>query len=278
MKHAVVLLSGGIDSSTTLAVAKNEGFTIHALSFQYGQRHGVEIKAAQQYAKLFIIEKHIIICFNMRDIGGSALTSDIEIPKKRQALSAHNNQQNLSHSTCSEFNVTGIPVTYVPARNTIFLSFALSLAESIGAEDIFIGVNSVDYSGYPDCRPEFIKAFEYLASLATRESVEKGTRFKVQTPLINLTKGEIIKKGLAFGVDYSLTWSCYDPQKKPDAGFYMSQSETANADAEFLRTGSEVYVPCMQCDSCILRAKGFQEAGREDPLLLKLNTVLNVKK
>jgi 7-cyano-7-deazaguanine synthase len=228
MKPAIVLLSGGVDSTTTLSVAKAEGFEVYALSFDYGQRHGVELESARRIASKYNVKKHLIIRFDMREIGGSALTSDIEVPKGRLDGDA---------------DVNVIPVTYVPARNTIFLSFALAWAETINLEDIFIGVNAIDYSGYPDCRPEYIRAYEDMANLATKASVERRARFKIHTPLINLTKSEIIKKGFELGVDYSLTWSCYDPVP-------------ANGQ----------YVPCQRCDSCLLRARGFKEAGINDPL------------
>ena len=229
MKPAIVLLSGGVDSTTTMAIAKTEGFEVHALSFDYGQRHGVELESARRNAKKYDVKKHLVINFNMREIGGSALTSDMEVPKER-----------LNRDT----EINDIPVTYVPARNTIFLSFALAWAETINSEDIFIGVNAIDYSGYPDCRPEYIKAYEDMANLATKASVEGRVRFKIRTPLINLTKSEIIKKGTELGVDYSLTWSCYDP---------------------VLKHGR--YTPCLRCDSCLLRARGFKEAGIKDPLV-----------
>lgn len=229
MKPAIVLLSGGVDSTTSMAIAKVEGFEVHALSFDYGQKHGVELESARRNAKKYGVKKHLIISFDMREIGRSALTSEMEVPKERL-----NND--------AEINV--IPVTYVPARNTIFLSFALAWAETINSEDIFIGVNAVDYSGYPDCRPEYIKAYEDMANLATKASVEGRARFKIRTPLINLTKSEIIKKGTELGVDYSFTWSCYDPVAKEGR-----------------------YIPCLRCDSCLLRARGFEEAGIKDPLV-----------
>lgn len=221
-KKAVVLLSGGVDSSTAAAVAKQEGFELYALSFRYGQRHEKEIEAAKKVATFLAVKNHLIIDFNLRNIGGSALTDQIEVPKGRSA-------QEISH---------GIPVTYVPARNTIFLSFALALSEKIGAEDIFFGANQLDYSGYPDCREEYIHAFEEMANLATKAGVEGESRFKIHTPLIQMTKAEIIKKGLELGLDYSLTWSCYDPSPKGLA--------------------------CGSCDSCQLRLKGFKEAGIKD--------------
>ncbi len=230
MKKAVLLFSGGLDSTTTLAIAKSEGYEVYALSFNYGQRHEIELKKAHSIAEKVGVAKHLVINFNMRDIGGSALTDNIEVPKDRM--------QNEKDDE--------IPITYVPARNTIFLSFALAWAESLEAEDIFIGANAVDYSGYPDCRPEYIRAFENMANLATKISVEGGVKFKVHTPLISLSKSDIIKKGELLGVDYSMTWSCYDPFYKEEQGRY---------------------VPCLNCESCRLRAKGFDEAGVKDPLL-----------
>jgi 7-cyano-7-deazaguanine synthase len=224
-KRAVVLLSGGIDSTTTMAIAQHESFNIYALSFDYGQRHKTELGFAEKNARKFKAIKHLVIHFNLRDIGGSALTSDVDVPKGVVSSSQ-------------------IPVTYVPARNTIFLSFALGWAETLEASDIFIGANAIDYSGYPDCRPEFIEAFENMANLATKASVEGTTKVTIQAPLIKMTKAEIIKRGADLGVDYSLTWSCYDPQSQ----------------------GNKV-IPCLRCDSCQLRAKGFQESGIEDMLL-----------
>jgi 7-cyano-7-deazaguanine synthase len=221
---AVVLLSGGMDSATTLAVASSEGYETYTISFNYGQRHLVELEAAQRVAQALGAKKHLTVVVNLREIGGSALTSDEEVPKRRSA-------EEISH---------GIPVTYVPARNTVFLALAVAWAEAIGARDIFIGVNVLDYSGYPDCRPEFIEAFAKMADLGTKAGVE-GRGFKIHTPLIRMTKAEIIKKGLELGVDYSLTHSCYDPS--PDGK------------------------PCRACDSCLLRQKGFDEAGVDDPLL-----------
>lgn len=220
MKKAVVLYSGGLDSTTCMAIAKEQGFVPYALSFNYGQRHAVELEKAREYAPLIGAAKHLVIDIDMRLVGGSALTADIEVPK----------------DTTQD---TGIPVTYVPARNTIFLSFALGWAEVLGAGDIFIGVNALDYSGYPDCRPEFIRAFQELADLATRAGVE-GRGYQIQAPLIDLTKGEIIRRGLDLGVDYRLTHSCYDPTP---AG-----------------------LSCGHCDSCRLRLKGFAEINQEDPL------------
>jgi 7-cyano-7-deazaguanine synthase len=220
-KKAVVLLSGGLDSTTALAIAIDQGYETYALSFRYGQRHEYELKAARVIATAAIVKKHLIIDIDMRKIGGSALTDDIEVPK--------------SHITKSQPHI--IPVTYVPARNTIFLSFALAWAETLGAQDIFIGANAVDFSGYPDCRPEYIAAFEKMANLATKAAVE-GQKIKIHAPLINLTKAEIILTGLKLGVNYKLTHSCYDPT--PDGR------------------------ACGLCDSCLLRKKGFQEAGVTD--------------
>ena len=223
----VVLLSGGLDSSTVLAIAVKEGFKPYAISFRYGQRHKVELNAASHIAKSFNVEQHIIIDINLRQFGGSALTDNIDVPKER-----------------SEEQIgTGIPITYVPARNTIFLSYALAWAEVLESSNIHLGVNALDYSGYPDCRPEYIKAFEDMANLATKASTEEGKKLSIHIPLINLTKAEIIQKGTELGVDYSLTCSCYDPS---------SQGE-----------------PCGQCDSCQLRQKGFAEAGIGDPLSQK---------
>lgn len=222
---AVVLLSGGLDSTTCLAIAQEQGYACHALSFRYGQRHSVELEAAQRVADATGAAKHLVLDVDLGGMGGSALTADIEVPKGRSL-------GDMSH---------GIPVTYVPARNTLFLSLALAWAETLDCTDIFIGVNALDYSGYPDCRPEFILAFENMANLATRISTEQGRHIRIHAPLIRLTKAQIIKQGLKLGVDYGLTHSCYDPA--PDG------------------------VPCGQCDSCLLRAKGFEEAGLTDPAL-----------
>lgn len=226
-KKAVVLLSGGIDSTTTLAVARAQGFDVYALSFRYGQRHDVELERARAAAQHLGARHHVIITFDLREIGGSALTADIPVPKGRSF-------EEMSRD---------IPVTYVPARNTIFLAFALAWAEVIEAEDIFIGANAVDYSGYPDCRPEYLRAFEQLARLATRAGVEGSASFRLHAPLIEKTKGEIIRLGVELGVDYALTWSCYDPI-----------------------TRGEDLVACGQCDSCRFRLKGFAEAGLTDPI------------
>lgn len=224
-KRAVVLLSGGLDSTTALAVAISDGYAPYALSFDYGQRHSVELDSASRVAASAPVAEHKIIKIDLGSIGGSALTDRIEVPKSR---------------SLDEMG-SSISATYVPARNTIFLSFALAWAEVLGAQDIFLGVNALDYSGYPDCRPEYIEAFERMASLATKAGVEKRLRLRIHTPLIAMTKAEIIKTGLALGVDYSLTHSCYDP---PHGGR-----------------------PCGECDSCLLRAKGFAEAGAADPLV-----------
>ena len=226
-RKAVVLLSGGLDSTTTLAIAKSEGYEPYALSFRYGQRHQVELDAASRVAKSMDVAQHIVADIDLRLFGGSALTADIEVPKDR----------------ATDEMSTGIPVTYVPARNTIFLSFALAWAEVLEAGDIFIGVNALDYSGYPDCRPEYIKAYELMANLATKAGVEGTQQLKIHTPLIHLTKAEIIRKGTDLGVDYAQTSSCYDPS--PDGA------------------------PCGKCDSCQLRQKGFAEAGLSDPLLAR---------
>jgi len=223
-KRAVVLLSGGLDSATVLAIARSQGYEPYALSFSYGQRHIWELEAAARVASSIGVIQHRTAQIDLRVFGGSALTSDIAVPKGRSA-------DDMSH---------GIPITYVPARNTIFLSFALAWAEVIGSSNIFIGVNALDYSGYPDCRPEFIEAFERMANLATKSGVEGRQSLKIHTPLIDLTKAQIIAKGLELGVDYSLTSSCYDPSS----------------------TGQ----PCGECDSCLLRQKGFRENGIEDPL------------
>jgi 7-cyano-7-deazaguanine synthase len=231
---AVVLLSGGLDSTTACAIARDKGYRILALSFRYGQRHSIELAAAERIADLMQAERHAVAEIDLTVYGGSALTADIDVPKDRDA----------------EAMSDGIPVTYVPARNTIFLAHALALAETGGANNIFIGVNALDYSGYPDCRPAFIKAFQRLANLATKEGVEamaKGGEgpFQVQAPLMDMTKAEIIKTGRALGVDYGLTWSCYDPHPP------------------LAEKGAPVH--CGRCDSCLLRKKGFADAGVDDP-------------
>lgn len=221
---AVVLLSGGLDSTTVLAMAHEKGFETYALTLRYGQRHGVEIEAAKQIAKAVKVSQHAVLDIDLGVFGGSALTDSTPIPKGRSDAEIG----------------TGIPVTYVPARNTVFLSLALAWAEVLGAYDIFIGVNALDYSGYPDCRPEFIESFERLAGLATKAGVESAQKFTIHTPLIDLSKKEIIEQGQALGVDYSMTRTCYDPT--PEG------------------------IPCGACDACLLRLKGFDEAGLKDPL------------
>ena len=220
---AVLLLSGGLDSTTLLAIARSEGYAVHALTFRYGQRHAAEVSAAQRVAAALGVAQHVIADIDLRTFGGSALTGDLEVPRDRPAAELG----------------TGIPVTYVPARNTIFLSFALAWAEVLEAGDIFIGVNALDYSGYPDCRPEFIAAFERMANLATRSGVEGTRAVRVRTPLIAMSKRQIIETGRALGVDYAMTTSCYDPVADGAA--------------------------CGHCDACLLRRRGFAEAGLADP-------------
>jgi len=227
IRNAVVLLSGGLDSSTVLAIARSQGFAPHALSFRYGQRHSVELDSAQVIARQLGAVDHVVVDVDLRKFGGSALTADIAVPKGR----------------ATEAMSQGIPITYVPARNTVFLSFALAWAETLGASDIFIGVNALDYSGYPDCRPEYIAAYETMANLATKAGVEGAPRLKIHTPLISMSKAQIVLEGLRLGVDFSATSSCYDPG---DDGR-----------------------PCGACDSCLLRAKGFAEAGVTDPLYVR---------
>ena len=222
-KKAVVLSSGGIDSTTAMAIAKHEGYKIYSLSFFYGQRHAFELEAAQKVADAIGIAEHLVINIDLKKIGGSSLTDDIDVPKDRD-------EQEMTR---------GIPVTYVPARNTIFLSFALAWAEVLNSSDIFIGVNAIDYSGYPDCRPEYIDAFERMANLATKAGVEGDIKIRIRTPLIRLTKAQIIQKGIELEVDYALTHSCYDTSPQGLA--------------------------CGRCDSCFLRRKGFKEAGVKDP-------------
>jgi 7-cyano-7-deazaguanine synthase len=219
LKRAVVLASGGLDSTTIIAIARHEGYDIYALTFDYGQRHKIEIKAAQKVAKYFGAKKHLILHIELDTIGGSALTEDIPIPQGRKP---------------KEISTSGVPITYVPARNTIFLAYALSWAEVLEATDIFIGVNAIDFSNYPDCRPEFVKSFQRTANLGTKSGIE-GKEITIHAPLMYMTKGEIIKKGISLGVDYSMTHSCYNPRKDG--------------------------LPCGKCDSCILRKKGFEEAG-----------------
>ncbi len=220
---AIVLSSGGLDSTTAMAIAREEGYEIYSLSFRYGQRHALELEAAQRVAKALGAKEHLVMDIDLARIGGSALTDDLDVPKAR---------------TDEEIR-KGIPVTYVPGRNTIFLSYALAWAEVVGASDIFLGVNAVDYSGYPDCRPEYIKAFEHLANLATKTGAEGLTPIRIRAPLMRMTKAEIIRKGVKLGVDYGMTHSCYDPSADGKA--------------------------CGYCDSCLLRKKGFREAGVADP-------------
>ncbi len=222
-RKAVVLSSGGLDSTTVLAIVRDDGYEVYSISFRYGQRHAVELKAAQRVADALGVKEHRVIDIDLGKIGGSALTDDIDVPKARSETEMEKE----------------IPITYVPARNTIFLSHALAWAEVLGASDIFIGVNAIDYSGYPDCRPEFIKAFEKMANLATKAGVEGTEKLRIRTPIIDMTKAEIIRKGMELGVDYGITHSCYDPSTEGDA--------------------------CGKCDSCIFRIKGFKEAGVEDP-------------
>jgi 7-cyano-7-deazaguanine synthase len=222
-KRAVVLSSGGVDSTTAMAIARQEGYEIYSLSFRYGQRHALELEAAHRVAKTLGAKQHLVIDIDLAKIGGSALTDNIDVPKSRSG-------QDMQKQ---------IPLTYVPARNTIFLSCALAWAEVLGASDIFTGVNAIDYSGYPDCRPEYIEAFQHMAKLATKAGVEGNTQITIRTPLINMTKAQIIQKGVELGIDYRITHSCYDPSPEGKA--------------------------CGQCDSCLLRKKGFIEAGIPDP-------------
>jgi 7-cyano-7-deazaguanine synthase len=222
-RRAVLLLSGGLDSTTMLASAVADGYDVHAMTFRYGQRHATEIEAARRVARHYGVADHVIVDIDLRTFGGSALTADIAVPKDRS----------------SDAMATGIPITYVPARNTIFLSFCLAWAEVLGASDIFIGVNALDYSGYPDCRPEYVAAFERMANLATRGGVEGTNPIRIQTPLLHLSKREIVKLGQSLGVDYAITLSCYDPTPDGEA--------------------------CGHCDACTLRLKGFAEAGARDP-------------
>ena len=226
-KKAVVLLSGGVDSTTILAIAQSQGYDVYTMSFRYGQRHVLELASAKQISEKMGAKKHVIIDIDLRAFGGSALTADIDVPKERS-------DQEIG---------TGIPITYVPARNTIFLSFALAWAETLEIDTIFIGVNALDYSGYPDCRPEYIEAYQRMGNLATKAGVEGTAKLKIETPLISMTKAQIIRKGAELGVDYGLTLSCYDPDPQGKA--------------------------CGACDSCLLRIKGFEEAGVVDPTIYK---------
>ncbi|MBI5633998.1 MAG: 7-cyano-7-deazaguanine synthase QueC [Nitrospirae bacterium] len=266
---AVVLLSGGLDSATSLAIAKEKGHELYALTFDYQQRHARELESARSIASVLAVKKHLIIDFSLRDIGGSALTSDLQVPKNRNALSVMRNKSKKAISKkTAESRITNhespIPATYVPARNTIFLSFALAWAEAVEAEHIFIGANAIDYSGYPDCRPEYLRAYEKMANLATKASVEGRLHFHIEAPLISMTKSEIIKRGIELGVDYSLTWSCYDPQEKPRGARIRGKNADHGASPQ---SPFAQLVPCRQCDSCRLRQKGFSEAGVKDPLI-----------
>jgi len=228
---AVVLLSGGLDSTTVLAIAMSQGFDAYAMSFRYGQRHVVEIEKAAEVAQRLGAARHTVVNVDLRAFGGSALTSDIAVPKNRSAVDMSR----------------GIPITYVPARNTIFLSFALAWAEVLGSSDIFVGVNALDYSGYPDCRPEYIEAYERMANLATKAGVEGKQKLRIHAPLMKMSKADIVRTGMALGVDYSITCSCYDPGPSGE--------------------------PCGGCDACLLRSKGFAEAGVPDPLLSRFARV-----
>jgi len=265
---AVVLLSGGLDSATVLAIAKKTGHELYALSFDYQQRHARELESARAIASALAVKEHLIIDFSLRDIGGSALTSDLKVPKDRNALSVTRNEPKKAAASPITHHPSLIPITYVPARNTIFLSFALAWAETLKAGNIFIGANAVDYSGYPDCRPEYLKAFEKMANLATKVSVEGKLHFNIQAPLISMTKAEIIKEGIRLGIDYSLTWSCYDPQPaiRQKAKGKGQNVREGLADHASRITHHDLH-PCGKCDSCRLRKKGFREAGIKDPLL-----------
>lgn len=269
----MVLLSGGLDSATTLAIAQKKGHELYALSFDYQQRHARELESARSLAVALSVKKHLIIDVSLREIGGSALTSDLQVPKDRNALSVirSKSKKTFPEKTSASritHHASPIPVTYVPARNTIFLSLALAWAEVLEAGTIFIGANAVDYSGYPDCRPEYLRAFVKMANLATRASVEGSLRFHVKAPLIAMTKAEIIKKGIELGMDYSLTWSCYDPQP---AIKQRVKGKGLNVEKLFSDHASRIthhgLLPCGKCDSCRLREKGFREAGIKDPLI-----------
>jgi 7-cyano-7-deazaguanine synthase len=232
-RPAIILLSGGLDSATTAAIARQQGFDLYALTVDYGQRHRHELEAARQVGASLGVKRHVVIKVDLAQFGGSALTDSIAVPKDRSAAQMEQ----------------GIPVTYVPARNTVLLSLALAYAEVLGAADIFIGVNALDYSGYPDCRGEYIAAFQQLADLATKAGVEGRLKFTIHTPLLNMTKAQIIRRGVELGVDYSLTHTCYDPDPHG--------------------------IPCWHCDACLLRKKGFQEAGLKDPLIFQRMKVAN---
>jgi 7-cyano-7-deazaguanine synthase len=263
---AIILLSGGVDSATALAIAKSAGYDPYALSFDYGQRHRRELESARMVAKDLGVKNHLVVVFDLREIGGSALTSEMEVPKDSNTLSVTRNELEEDHASRVTHHVSRIPVTYVPARNTIFLSFALGWAEVLNASHIFIGANAVDYSGYPDCRPDYLKAFENMANLATKASVEDKLRFKISAPLLFMTKGEIIRKGVELGLDYSLTWSCYDPQESRKALSVKRKGLKEKTDHASRMTRHDL-VPCGRCDSCRFRAKGFREARMKDPLL-----------
>lgn len=230
MKKAVCLLSGGLDSTTVLAIAQEQGYEVYALSFRYGQRHTIELEKAQAFARERAVARHITLDIDLRQFGGSALTADLAVPKTERF-------EDLGH---------GIPITYVPARNTVFLSFALGWAETLGAQDIFIGVNALDYSGYPDCRPEFIEAFERLANLATKAGVDGHQRLTIHAPLMHMDKSQIVLRGTELGIDFAQTSTCYDPSPQG--------------------------APCGHCDACLLRAHGFEQAGLRDPLIEKFKT------
>lgn len=269
---AVVLLSGGVDSATTMAIVHAEGKELYALSFDYGQRHLRELESAKMLAEFFGVKRHLIVNFNLRDIGGSALTSEIEVPKTGfrdlgLGVSNINAVPIPSPQSPAPASRPPIPVTYVPARNTIFLSFALAWAEVIEAEDIYIGANAIDYSGYPDCRPEYLQSFERMANLATRASIEGKMKFTINAPLLYMSKAEILKTGSNLGLDYSLTWSCYDPQPAK-AGLRDLELGVSGKNQSPIPSPQSLFVPCGVCDSCRFREKGFREAGIKDPLAL----------
>ncbi len=284
MKAAVVLLSGGVDSATTMAIARSQGYHIYALSFRYGQRHSIELEAAKLVAEHLGAEKQLVIDFNLRDIGGSALTAAFDVPKHDRKAGQKNGSvegtpRGSGKRSIKSNDLSVIPATYVPARNTLFLSFALGWAEVLKAADIFIGANAVDYSGYPDCRPEYLSAFEALANLATKAGVEGTLRFRIKAPLLQMTKADIIRTGISLGLDYGLTWSCYDPQETSSiqrnaASAEAPKEKPASLDfADAARSASGLpgyrtrFSPCGRCDSCVFRARGFAEAGINDPAL-----------